>query len=238
MKKLLRYLLITLFLLVLTTLSALFFLNKKIPQSQAGPEAEQMADQMAEAVNSAAFDSTHWIRWTYAKRNTFIWDKRNGRFQITWKNIKVNMNTTDFSGKAWKNGEELHGQDQLDALNEAWKRFCNDTYWLIAPNKVFDQGVQRSVAPLENGKNGLLVQYTHGGVTPGDSYLWEMDDAGVPIKVNMWVKILPIGGISATWENWVTLSTGAKIATRHRIGGLLTVDVTDLEAGTGAVMLD
>jgi hypothetical protein len=34
----------------------------------------------------------------------------------------------------------------------------------------------------------------------------------------MWVSVLPIKGLRATWEGFVPLSTGARVATRHHIG--------------------
>ena len=145
---------------------------------------------------------------------------------------KIILNTFDQSGIATKNGIALQGEEATKALKAAWSKFCNDSFWLNAPSKAFDAGTQRSLVPLENGKMGLKIQYNSGGVTPGDAYLWELDDIGTPVNYSMWVKIIPLGGLSATWENWQTLPTGAKIATIHTIGGK-TIAVTNLEAGIG-----
>jgi hypothetical protein len=46
----------------------------------------------------------------------------------------------------------------------------------------------------------------------------------------MWVKILPIGGIKGTWENWLTTKTGAKIASTHKIGPINSA-ITDIQTG-------
>jgi hypothetical protein len=46
----------------------------------------------------------------------------------------------------------------------------------------------------------------------------------------MWVKIIPIGGVSATWEDWKTTETGAKIAQNHKLGPL-DLNITDLRTG-------
>jgi hypothetical protein len=45
----------------------------------------------------------------------------------------------------------------------------------------------------------------------------------------MWVSIVPIGGLEVSWEGWVTLSTGAKISTRHRWGPV-ELALTDVAA--------
>ena len=61
----------------------------------------------------------------------------------------------------------------------------------------------------------MLVSYSTGGVTPGDSYLWTLDESGLPTGYKMWTKILPVKGVYASWEDWIELPTGAKISTGH-----------------------
>jgi hypothetical protein len=234
MKKFLKFSLRALAVLLLLGVVAFFVLDKQNPDGRPGDAAEQLAQKMADAVGKAAWDSTGWVKWTYAKRNSFVWDKGNGLVQVAWDDMRVLLRSADQSGQAWQKGVELQGEAAQKALKNAWSRFCNDSFWLNAPAKVFDAGTQRSLVALDNGKMGLKVQYGSGGVTPGDAYVWEMDDNGLPLRYEMWVKILPLGGISATWENWVTLPTGAKIATLHRIAGSLPVEVTGLDAGFGA----
>ena len=69
---------------------------------------------------------------------------------------------------------------------------------------------------MEDGSKGLMINYKTGGVTPGDSYLYTLDENGLPKRWQMWVKIIPIGGIGNTWEGWVTTETGAKISSMHK----------------------
>jgi hypothetical protein len=47
----------------------------------------------------------------------------------------------------------------------------------------------------------------------------------------MWVHVLPIGGLSASWEQWVSLSTSAKVSTLHRIGPV-TMELSDVAGAT------
>ncbi len=231
MKKLFKFLLYGLG--VLAILLALIYLlfNQKRPVGVPGPEADALALKMFEAVDKAAWDSTAWVRWTYAGKYHIFWDKKNNKAQVDWGGKKALLNLSEFKAEAYENGRLQEGEAAAKISQEAWKWFYNNMYWLCAPAKLMDPGSTRSIVSLEGGKKGLLVEYSSGGVTPGDAYLWEMNDAGLPVKYQMWVSILPIGGVSGSWENWAILPTGAKIATRHKIGGLLTVDVTNLEAG-------
>jgi hypothetical protein len=96
----------------------------------------------------------------------------------------------------------------------------------VAPYKVRDPGTERKVVNTKMGK-GLLVTYTSGGVTPGDSYLWILDQNNRPVKWKMWVSIIPLGGLEFTWEDWQK-HEGAWFAPTH-VGPLgASVNLTDL----------
>jgi hypothetical protein len=233
MKKFLKY---TLYTLVGLGLGITIFgvaSNKKEPQSQTGEAAELVAQKMVEAVNKTAWDSTAWVKWDYG-RNAYIWDKQRNMVQVTMGDTKVLLDIgTQKAISATKNGSPLSADATEKARIDAWKWFCNDSFWLHAPTKIFDEGTERSIVQLKDGKSALKIKYNSGGVTPGDTYLWYLDEGNVPTKYEMWVQIIPVGGITGTWEDWVTLPTGAKVATKHKIGGMLTVNVKGLEAGMG-----
>jgi hypothetical protein len=231
MKKLFKFLLYTLGFLAAALVVIYLVFNKKKPVGTSGPEADALALKMFEAVDKMAWDSTAWVKWTYANDYHIYWEKKNNRAQVDWKGKKALLDLSNMTGDAYENGVLLQGEAATKVTKEAWKWFYNNMYWLCAPAKVMDPGTTRSIVDLGEGKKGLLVEYSSGGTTPGDTYLWEINDAGIPVRYQMWVSILPIGGVPGTWENWATLPTGAKISTRHTIGGVLTVDVTNLEAG-------
>jgi hypothetical protein len=54
----------------------------------------------------------------------------------------------------------------------------------------------------------------------------------------MWVRIIPIGGLEATWEGWVELSTGARISTQHEAAGKRMTFITNLAGGQSLEALD
>jgi hypothetical protein len=53
----------------------------------------------------------------------------------------------------------------------------------------------------------------------------------------MWVSILPIPGLEASWEGWTTLPTGARVATEHRVAGL-TLRLRDIAAAETLAALE
>lgn len=237
MKKVFLYIAVAILALVIV---GYLVLNEKLPTGENPTKADELANKMLKALNKSAWDSTNVVAWTHKGGHQFVWDKKNELVQIKWDKNDVLLNLKEWNkGKAFSEGKEVT-DSQLDVLRgKAWAIFCNDSYWLIAPYKVFDEGVTRKIVKTEDGSEALLVSYASGGVTPGDSYLWFLDKNATPTAFKMWVKILPIGGVSATWQDWKTTETGAIIAQNHKLGPL-DLNVTDLRTGNdlAAVKVD
>jgi hypothetical protein len=85
------------------------------------------------------------------------------------------------------------------------------------------------LVPQENGSTRLLVTYTTGGDTPGDSYLWELNEKGLPVSFRMWVQIVPLNGFEASWEGWHTTESGALLPQSHKVGPF-TLDLGTVRA--------
>ena len=223
--------------IVITLLIGLFGLrlafHEKEPTGVESPEAEQMAQAIYTQLNKTAWDSTQWVKWDFPGGHQYLWDKRHGQVRVRWDDQEVLLDLATQQGPAKKSGVLLSGSEAAKAVKAAYAMFCNDGFWLTAPFKLTDPGTQRSVVTLPDGRKGLKVSYDSGGVTPGDSYVWILDDKGIPSSFKMWVSILPVGGIEATWEQWATLPTGAKVATYHLIGGKVKSVVTGLDGGMG-----
>ncbi len=108
--------------------------------------------------------------------------------------------------------------------------FNNDLFWVGGTlTRFLIFGTERSVVPLENGSEALLVTYKSGGTTPGDSYLWHLDASGKPESFQMWVDILPIGGLETSWTDWTTTASGANLPTFHKFL-VFGIEITDLVA--------
>lgn len=189
--------------------------SESIPEGTTGAEADALANKVLAAIDKPAWDTTGVIQWSFPRGHDFLWDRTRNLVKVNWDENEVLLNPDEISGKAWTNGTEVTGDAGDKLVKAAWGLFCNDSFWLNAPAKVFDPGTERRLITLEDGSKALLITYVSGGTTPGDSYLWILDDKGLPTSYKMWTSIIPIGGIAATWENWTTLPTGAKIATNH-----------------------
>ncbi len=221
------------FLLVLIAILAVlyFIYNEPKPEYKTGPEADALAEKMLGAIDKEAWDTTTYVKWTFKGMNSYLWDKDRNFVKVSWGDKEVLLNTKAVDGKAYINGEEQSGEQQQKMIQDAWGFFCNDSFWLNAPAKAFDPGTERGIVTLEDGSKGLMVAYSSGGVTPGDAYLWILDENGLPKSWKMWVKIIPLGGMEFSWDQWKGLSTGAQIASFHT-SSILDLDISGLQGAT------
>lgn len=192
--------------------------HEDLPYGQQGVEADALAHSMLDALDYEAYKNTEYIEWTFKNKQHYKWNKAENSCLVYWKDYKVDLNVnTPHLSKAYVHNFKVTGEQAEELITKAQNHFNNDSFWLVAPYKVFDTGVERRLVTLENGSNALLVTYTEGGTTPGDSYLWYLDDNGKPTKFKMWVEILPIGGLEASWNDWTTTESGAQLPTYHEM---------------------
>ncbi|MGF1467963.1 MAG: hypothetical protein ACFCGT_17725 [Sandaracinaceae bacterium] len=199
------------------------------PTGRTGDPAEELAGRMESSVDLEAWGRTGAITWTFAGRRTHLWDRERGVVRVVTGGQKALLYAGVARGRAYQSGREARGPGARELLETAHEAFINDSFWLNPIAKLRDDGVtlSRVEAP---GPGGLLVEYASGGVTPGDAYLWIVGDDGRPIAWRMWVSIIPIGGVRASWEGWRELPTGAWVATTHRGPLGITLALTDLRA--------
>jgi hypothetical protein len=195
--------------------------NEALPNGVQGKEAEELAEKMMSAINKRAFDSTEILEWSFRGKHHYVWKKQQGLVDVSWDSISVTVNLNDYS-KSIGTSSEL--------IETAINFFNNDSFWLIAPYKVFDDGVERSIVKVNN-KDALLIKYTSGGTTPGDSYLWILDENYMPVSFKMWTQIIPIGGVSATWNDYITADSGIRLPTSHTLSLLgMKIDMGEVKA--------
>ena len=201
--------------------------SKPLPKGESGAAADALAREMLTAVKADAWEHTRALKWTFRGTNQHLWDRDRHLARVNWDETEVLIDLHHRHGRVWRSGTELQGKDRDKALEKAWAFWANDSYWLNAFTKVFDEGVTRELISLPEGKRGLLVSHASGGVTPGDAYLWVIGPDGLPTEWRMWVSIIPIKGMAITWEGWQPLSTGAMYAPQHK-GSVVSIDLTDV----------
>ncbi|CAA0253669.1 conserved membrane hypothetical protein [Tenacibaculum maritimum] len=214
MKKLVK--IVGILLLLLIVIGAIFYTrnNDDLPKGKQGAKADKLAHKMLNALNYEAYKNTRFLEWSFREKRFYKWDKKEHVVTVSWENTKVILNTKEPNKtKIFENGALVKNEA---VLKKATDYFNNDSFWLVAPYKVFENGIERRLVNYQN-KEALLVTYTSGGSTPGDSYLWILNEKGLPISYKMWVSIIPIGGTEASWSDWVTTQSGALLPTKHEL---------------------
>ena len=230
LKKFLKVLFYGLAIMIALAVVGYFIIDKPLPTAQSGPEAEQLADKMLAAVNKAAFDSTRYISWRFRGDHRYLWDKEQHIIRVEWGGRTAFIAPNQNRGQVYAGGTALTGEENTLLVSKAFDLYNNDSFWLIAPHKIKDPGTERGLVTLGDGSDALLVTYTSGGSTPGDSYLWQLDASGRPTAYQMWVSIIPAGGLEFTWEAWEQTSTGFWVAAKHE-GSILSVPIMDVKTG-------
>jgi hypothetical protein len=114
------------------------------------------------------------------------WDRYTGRYRVEVPGEKgyvafFDVNAPKDLGKAviLQNGTRVTGEAAAKLLESAYGRFINDSYWLLAPLKVLDPGV--NVADEGEGTfdgkpvRVLRLSFGNVGLTPGDVYRHFLD---------------------------------------------------------------
>lgn len=201
-----------------------FKYNEELPHGLEGKKANELAIKMQSVLNKKAFDSTSVFEWTFKNRRHYIWEKSKNECEIYWKANKVKLNFHDTSqNQAFVHSFKLDGELADELILEASNYFKNDSFWVFAPFKAFDEGTKRELVKTSKG-DALLVTYN-----AGDSYLWHFDETGKPISFKMWTDQLPVNGLESSWVDWTTTGTGVELPTFHKIL-FLGIEISDIKA--------
>ena len=201
---------------VLIATGAIFYLfkNEPLPKGEQGKEADALATKMLNALNYEAYENTEKIEWNFRNDHFYKWNKQENIVAISWTNYKVILHTNN--PKKTEVFIDDKKVENTEIIKKATDFYNNDSFWLVAPYKLFDTGTERRIVKYD-GKDALLITYTSGGSTPGDSYLWILNENHLPTSFKMWTNIIPIGGLSATWSDWKNTESGIKLPTKHRL---------------------
>jgi len=232
MKNFFKWVGIVLGIIIIIAVAVAVVIHEPLPEGESGEAADALAQKMLAAINDSAWQETEFVAWTFPGGHHYVWDKNRHWVEVKWGSNRVLLKINSKQGRVWRKDKEItEAEKKTSLLNQAWEYWVNDSFWLNAPAKVFDSGTKRYKIVTERGEKALLVTYEQGGATPGDSYMWILDENYLPESWKLWVKIIPIGGLTFTWEDWITLGTGAKIATLHK-SGLISLRITNVKGAT------
>lgn len=226
MKMLFKFLGVVLLLMIAAITVYYFVNNESLPQGKKGKEADELAQKMLIAINHENFKNTEILEWTFTGNHSYKWYKQENIVAVSWDKNKVILHLKNpKKSTVYVDNQKVENQK---LVQKAIDFFNNDSFWMIAPHKIFDAGTERSIVKHE-GKEALLVTYTSGGSTPGDSYLWILDENHFPTSYKMWTSIIPIGGVSASWSDWKNTESGFQLPTKH------TLSLFEMEIDMGNV---
>lgn len=227
--RIIKWLAITLVAFGIIAWIAVKVVSEDRPPALAGTDGDALAREMLAAINEPAWDSLKYLKWEFMRGHRYLWDKQDNHAVISWDAHRVVMDLDEVTGVVYTDGTLVAGADADALIQDAWSYWCNDSFWMFAPFKVFDPGTSRAEVAVESGR-GLLVSYESGGVTPGDAYLWILGADMIPTGYKMWTFI-PIQGIHMTWDGWKTLKGGAKVSQSHS-SKMLSFEMKDVAEGS------
>jgi len=166
---------------------------------QPAPSADDLARRNFDAQAGPAWEKARYFEFTFNvdRAGTIAasfpqrWDRYTGDYRVSGRDQKGNdfvvvMNVNSKQGRAWINGEEVKDARLTDELSVGYKRFINDTYWLLMPLKMLDPGVHRSSEGERTDSCGhtwdvVKLSFDQGvGLTSGDQYwAWINRDTGI-----------------------------------------------------------
>ena len=152
------------------------------------------------------------------------WSVAAGTDNVKWKDKQgKDHDTTANLANPAKEGEE----------KDAFARWVNDSYWLLAPLKIRDKGVKvEAGGPKDMGGTSMEtinLSFDSVGLTPTDRYVFYIDPQTKLPKA--WDYIPQTGtGMQATWEKFQDFG-GLKLATEHNFNGK-TIKLTDIKVTT------
>lgn len=116
-----------------------------------------------------------------------LWNRKTGDYRLEWgpspdSQYVAMFNVSAFgeaaseaapnAGEVYLNGTAVDSSAHAARMRQAQQRFVNDAYWLLAPLKVFDPGVNRAYVADSSDAQHEVIQLSFGevGMTPGDRY--------------------------------------------------------------------
>lgn len=126
------------------------------------------------------WNNTRFISWSW--RGQFhIWDKYENKFRYEKDTLVVISDLKTKQGTVYSKGKVLTDETQRQKiLNDQYAVWANNSYWLLMPFKIRDNGVTltyKGEGKTQAGADADLLELTFDkvGVTPNNRYLLAVD---------------------------------------------------------------
>ena len=214
-------------LVALILLQAILFCASP-PKGVSGEITNTLLDKVYQATNMESWrKNTEAVSFTWDAigKHTYFWDKKRGLIEVSWDDLRVKFFKKNLQGIVYKENNLIQdNKKKKRIIYKAYKYFVNDSFWLNPIFHLDSPGLKTEY--IDN--NQLLVHFSEGGITPGDSYLFVLDENYLIDRMKMWVSVFPVKGISVDFENYIVTETGVKLALDHKTM-FLNVSIKDLK---------
>ncbi|MBK0382034.1 hypothetical protein I5M32_03600 [Pedobacter sp. SD-b] len=200
--------------------------------AQNKPDKEAVFANVWKAVGGkSTFEKSRYFEFTFtpirdgkeSMGRHHIWDRYTGdyRFESTSADgakMVVLFNTKTKVGKAYQDGKQLPDSTANKQITKAYAAYINDSYWLMSPLKLQDEGVNTQLEDTQeiNGQkcDVIHLNFDKVGLTPGDQYWLYVNDATG--EVIQWKFLLQNQKKPAIfeWEPYQDLGNGLKLSVK------------------------
>ncbi|HEX7366583.1 MAG TPA: DUF6503 family protein [Pelobium sp.] len=205
-------------------------------------QKQQVFDKVWKAVGGKSkFEKSRYFQFEFAVKRAgktgiprkHLWDRYTGDYRLetsdaTGKKTVALFNVNTQAGEVYVDDVLQTGETAQNALKSAYGAFINDTYWLMVPLKLQDEGVNTELVANEtvDGElcNVIHLNFDKVGLTPGDQYwLYVNDKSG---EITQWKFLLQNQSKESVfkWSPYQDLGNGLKLSTeKTNINGQNTI---------------
>jgi len=181
----------------------------------------QNNDAKAQQLATAVWQASGGEKWPAVKEIFFTFDveKNNQPVLLAEHDWKVDAGTDRVRWNGKDVTVNLVSPAQDENNQAAYRRWVNDSYWLLAPLKIRDPGVKiqyEGSKDVQGTKREVLhLSFQQVGLTPNDQYLLYIDPQ--TNLVTAWDYIpKPDTTVNMSWENYQKAG-GLLLATEHKL---------------------
>lgn len=142
-------------------------------------KAKSIAEKVMKSMGGEkAWNKTRYLAWTFNNQYQ-VWDKHQNRFRWERDSLVAIIDTQTKDGNVYVAGQELQNpEEKQKLLDRAYALWINNSYWLVMPFKLKDDGVTLKYigeGTTMAGEEADILEMTFEsvGLTPQNKYrLW------------------------------------------------------------------